>query len=245
MDTDQASPPVRGRRGFASPALVRFLAGLALVVAVTVSIGGIAFAVNGATQAHGYITVPVQVRSMDRLRIPLTDGAGTDTEHPLRQSAEVSGILLRLPGPPGSSSLEADTGTLRLTSWDSTVVEQLAGRGDVALVGVCAGLGALLLRTLLLSIAARRPFRSGNAARLGAIAGLIMVAAVSTEVFPYVAGDLVLTRLGLGGPDSPVIAPPALSLGLVAPLLLALVVLAFAEGFRQGAESVRAVEGPA
>ena len=131
-----------------------------------------------------------------------------------------------------------------LTSWDSTVVEQLAGRGDVALVGVCAGLGALLLRTLLLSIAARRPFRSGNAARLGVIAGLIMVAAVSTEVFPYVAGDLVLTRLGLGGPDSPVIAPPALSPGLIAPLLLALVVLTLAEGFRQGAESARDAGGP-
>ena len=106
MDADQASPPLRGRRGFASPALVRLLAGLALVVAVTVPIGGIAFAVNGATQARGYITVPVQVRSMDRLRIPLTDGAGADTEHPLRQSAEVLGILLRLPGSSGSSALE-------------------------------------------------------------------------------------------------------------------------------------------
>ncbi|AWS43277.1 hypothetical protein [Streptosporangium sp. 'caverna'] len=239
MDIDQASPPVRGRRGFASPALVRLLAGLALVFTVTVPIGGIAFAVNGATQAHGYITVPVQVRSIDSLRIPLTEGAGADAEHPLRQSAEISGILLRLPGSSGSNRLEADTGTVMLTAWDSTVVEQLAGRGDVALVGVCAGLGALLLRTLLLSIAARRPFRSGNAARLGAIAGLIMVAAVSTEVFPHVAGDLVLTRLGLGGPDSPVSAPPALSPGLVVPLLISLVVLAFAEGFRQGAEPAR------
>jgi hypothetical protein len=71
-----------------------------------------------------------------------------------------------------------------------------------------------------------------------------MVAAVSAEVFPYVAGDLVLTRLGLGGLDSPVSAPSALSPGLVAPLLLSLVVLTLAEGFRQGAESARDAGGP-
>jgi hypothetical protein len=229
---------------FAGRALVRVLAGVVMIAGTAAAIAGIAYAVNGATQARAFITIPVQVRSTEGLRIPLAPRVDADPKlYPLYQSTTDSGIRLDLPGPATGSWVEAGTGTVNLHSWGSTMAEQLAGRGGFAVAGVCVGLGALLLRTLLLSIAESRPFRAGNAARLAAIAGLIMVAAVSMEVFPHVGGELVLGRAGLGGEDGPVSALPALPLSLVVPVLIALVVLTLAEGFRRGAELARDVEG--
>jgi hypothetical protein len=123
---------------------------------------------------------------------------------------------------------------------DSTVAEWLAARGGDAVVGLCIGLGALLLRRLLLSIGAGQPFQRGNAARIAGIAGLIVVATIAAGVLPYVAAGLVLGRLGLGGPGSPVGAYPTISF---VPLLAALFLLAFAEAFRRGTELAKDTEG--
>jgi hypothetical protein len=82
----------------------------------------------------------------------------------------------------------------------------VAGRGGGAVVGVCLGLGALLLYRLLLSIGAGQPFERRNAARIAGMAGLVVVATLSAGVLPYAAARLVLERLGLGGPGSPVAA---------------------------------------
>lgn len=48
--------------------------------------------------------------------------------------------------------------------------EQLLARGNGAVLGLCVGLGALLLRRLLLSIAEGRPFDARNPARLAGMA---------------------------------------------------------------------------
>ncbi len=98
----------------------------------------------------------------------------------------------------------------------------------------------MLLRRLLLSIGAGQPFQRGNAARIAAIAGLIVVAAIAAGVLRYVAAGLVLGRLGLGGPGSPVAAYLTISF---VPLLAALFLLAFAEAFRRGTELAKDTEG--
>lgn len=70
--------------------------------------------------------------------------------------------------------------------------------------------------------------------------GLIALATLAAGVLPYVAARLVLGRLDLGGPGSPVTAHLAIS---AVPLLLALFLLAVAEAFRRGADLAEDADG--
>jgi len=125
---------------------------------------------------------------------------------------------------------------------DSTVAEQLLSRAAAAAVlGLCIGLGAVLLRRVLLSVADGQPFRPGNPACLAGIAALMVVASLAAAVLPAVASARVLDRLALDAAPSPIASPPVnLDLG---PLLATLVVLALAEAFRRGGELAHEVEG--
>lgn len=236
----------RRRRSYASPALLRFLAGAMLLAGVVAPLSGVIYAVNGATRAGAPVAVSVTIENLDRLQIlQATAGNGAETVRPLKLEGEPG---LQPPQPPlilyidgvGNSWLQAGTGRVDLLSGGSTVAEWLADRGGFVVAGVCLGCGALLLRRLLLSIGAGQPFQPGNAARIAAIAGLLAAAAIAAGVLPYVAARLVLGRVGLGGPGSPVAAHLAIS---GTPLLLAVFLLAVAEAFRQGSDLAEDAEG--
>jgi hypothetical protein len=123
------------------------------------------------------------------------------------------------------------------------VVEQLTARGGAAVTAICVGVGALLLRTLLLSTAAGRPFQPGNAIRITGIAALIAVAAVAPAILSNLSAELVLHRVGLAGANSPIEAPVLLPGSALVQLVLALIVLAMAEAFRRGGDLARDIEG--
>jgi hypothetical protein len=229
--------------------MLRFLAGASLLAGLAAAFFGVAYAVNGVTQAKAPISVSVRIRDLDHLQIQQATSTGSETDLPLRlqpgrgafqPGVGAPGLHLYVDGLDHGNWLQAGTGPVPLHASDSTVAEWLAARGGDAVVGLCIGLGALLLRRLLLSIGAGQPFQRGNAARIAGIAGLIVVATIAAGVLPYVAAGLVLGRLGLGGPGSPVGAYPTISF---VPLLAALFLLAFAEAFRRGTELAKDTEG--
>jgi hypothetical protein len=243
VDTSSATQASRDPGSPARSRLPRFLAGLLFAIAVAVPLAGIAYLVNGATQAKGDVSVQVQTRALNRLSIPLTVGKDDDTVSPLHQTTPDTGVVLfGLPGVK-DTMLEAKAGTLTMQSWDSTVLEQLTARGGTAVSALCVGGGAFLLRTLMLSTAAGHPFQHGNAARIAGVAGLIAVAAVASAVLPYVSAELVFHRIGLSTAGSAVAPPPLLPGSTPVHLLVALLVLALAGAFRRGRELARDVDG--
>lgn len=108
------------------------------------------------------------------------------------------------------------------------------------ITGLCLMWGALVARRLVLSISQGQPFQRGNPVRVTQLAGLIVAATVAVGVLPYLASRLVLGRLGLSRPASPLYPHLAIA---AAPLLLALFLLVFAQAFRQGAELTQDTEG--
>lgn len=231
-----------GRRSFVSPALLRFLADASLLIGLAAALFGIAYVINGLTRVGAPVSVAVQIRDLDRLQIQQATRPGSETDLPLRlqQGLSAPGMHLYVDDLDHDNWLQAGTGTVILHASGSTVAEWLASRGGPAIVGLCLGIGSLLLRRLLLSIGRGHPFQRGNAARIAAIAVLIAIATLSADVLPYCAARLVLDRLGIGGPSSPLAARLTIT---IAPLILALFLLAFAEAFRRGAELTADVEG--
>lgn len=227
---DPAPLAVAGRRGqrtYASPALLRFLASGSLLVGLVAAFFGVAYAINGATRAGAPVPVSVQIRVQARLQPQQATKAG-------------SVAILHADGVTNGSWLQSGTGPVTLHADRSTAAEWLATRGGGAVVGVCMGLGAFLLRSLLLSVGRGQPFQRGNAARIAGIAGLTVVATIAAGVLPYVGARLVLDRLNLTGAGSPLTADLSIS---VVPLLLAVFLLAVAEAFRRGTELARDTEG--
>ena len=231
----------RAKRPFASPRTIRFLAEFCLVVGVIAAVAGVGYTVNGATQAEGPVVVPVTAR---REAVIEAGSAGSDggasTVLTRGVGYEWDALRLDLPGAGEGTWLEVQADAFMLRSWGSTVSEQLLARGGVAVLGLCVGGGAVLLRRLLLSVADGRPFDPGNAARIAGIAGLVVVASLANSFLPIIGTHLVLTRAGLAGAESPVIAGSTLPL---TPLLVAAILLALAEAFRRGTELAQDVDG--
>lgn len=243
--TVQPTPGLGWRqRRFISPRLARILAGIMMLIGVTAPIGGVAYAINGATQAQGPVKVRVVVTEPGALQVPVSGAAGPGAR-PLHPQGVTEGDLavsfdLTVPSAAASSFLEVPR-ELTLRAGDSTVAEQLLSRAAAAMLGLCIGLGAVLLRRVLRSVADGRPFRPGNPACLAGIAALMVVASLAAAVLPAVASARVLDRLALDAAASPIASLPVnLDLG---PLLATLVVLALAEAFRRGGELAHEVEG--
>ncbi|MFF4624255.1 hypothetical protein [Nonomuraea jabiensis] len=161
---------------------------------------GIAYAINGATQAGGYITVQATPtpEAADHLRL--------------------SGVRL-----PADVAL-LHQGEVPLHIWGSTVAEQVLSRADVLLSGLCAGAAAWLLHALLNSIAEGRPFDRRNPARTAWLATLAIVSSLGS-LLPAFAGAAVLDRAGLAGEFLPSFNPswaPLAGGGLLLSLALAL-----------------------
>jgi hypothetical protein len=214
-EPDRLVEPGRSRPSYVSVVLLRLLARATLLIGLVAALYGVVYEINAATRAGAPVAVFVRIR-------------------------DLSGLQMQQAGLGKDSWLQAGTGPVTLHADGGTVAEWLASRGGGAVVGVCMGLGALLLYRLLLSIGGGQPFQRGNAARVAGMAGLVVVATVSAGVLPYIAARLVLDRLGLGGPGSPVAAHLTIS---AVPLLLALFLLALAEAFRRGVELAKDTEG--
>jgi hypothetical protein len=242
-----AAPMARpGKRPFASPGMIRALAGTVLAVGVAAGIWGVAYDINGATQAEAFVVVGVHARPGAVLRVSGKTSAGASATVLVADGAEPTWPFnLTIPGIPAetgasSATLDGHGDTLTLRSWGSTVPEQLLSRGGLVVVGLCMGVGAIWLRRVLISIAEGRPFQSGNAARIAGIGGLLALASLANDIIPVFGSHLVLQRLGLTGPASPVFAAVFPSFG---PLLLVPFLLVLAEAFRRGTELTREVEG--
>jgi hypothetical protein len=221
--------------------MIRNLAGVVMAVGMVAGIWGVAYDINGATQARADVVVGVHARSGAVLQVAGKTPAGAPGSVLVKDGAEGTGpFMLTIPGVPTSNWLEGHGDTLTLHSWDSTVPEQLLNRGGFAVVGLCMGVGAVWLRRVLISIAEGRPFQSGNAARIAGIGGLVVFASLANDILPVLGSHLVVQRLGLTGSPSPIFAEvvPSLALLLAVPFLLAL-----AEAFRRGAELAKEVEG--
>ena len=227
--------------------MIRNLAGIVMAVGVAASIWGVAYDINGATQAKADVVVGVHARPGAVLQVNGTTPSGTPGTVLVKDGADPGmPFSLTIPGIPADSStapgsrLEGHGYTLTLHSWGSTVPEQLLNRGGFAVVGLCVGLGALWLRRVLTSIAEGRPFQSGNAARIAGIGGLVVLGSLANDIIPVLGSHLVLQRLGLTGPTSPIFASVFPSPG---PLLVVPFLLALAEAFRRGADLAREVDG--
>ena len=213
-------------------AWLRYLRVLIVVLGWAAGVLGVAYAVNGATQAPAWVRVPVTLAATP-------DHAGPVEVH-------VDGISVpdgRLTGPPPSGASFSVAGqptvdsALTLAAWGSTRVEQLLARGQWLVGGLGVLVGALALAPLLGSIADGYPFAPGNA-RLVVLAVTIAVAGVLAPLLPQIAGFLVLDRTGLAGPAF--LATPSVE---VAPLLVGALVLAAAAAFRAGERMADDVRG--
>jgi Protein of unknown function (DUF2975) len=240
----------RQKRAFASPGMTRNLAGTVMIVGAVAAIWGVAYDINGATQAQADVVVSVHMRPEAALEVHGTTPKGAPGTVLVKDGAEGIGpFMLTIPGIPAETSttppyntawLEGHGHTLTMHSWGSTVPEQLLNRGGFAVVGLCMGVGAIWLRRVLISIAEGRPFQPGNAARIAGIGGLVVLASLANDILPVLGSNLVLQRLGLTGSSSPIYAEvvPSLGLLLTVPFLLVL-----AEAFRRGTELAQDVEG--
>ncbi len=202
---------------YVGPRTTRVIAILLLLVGALAAVGGVGYAVNGATQAPGNVHVPVSMF--------LDQGNPSGAPVPV----EVAGVEL-----PDATYLQAVDGGLVLV--DSTGASRWTGflaRGDSALGGLAVGLCAVLLAPVLTSLAAGEPFRRGNAARIGATAATILLAGTLAPLLPQIAALGVLDRLALVGPESPFVVGLQLEL---APLGVSALVFAVAEAFRRGAQ---------
>lgn len=248
QQTEPKAPATRqGRRAFVSPGMIRTLAGIVAAVGVMAGIWGVAYDINGATQAKATVVVGVHARPGAVLQVDGVTPTGAPGTVLVKDGAEPSEPLrFTIPGVPADTSaspgsmLDGHGDTLTLRSWGSTVPEQLLSRGGLAVVGLCVGVGAVWLRRVLTSIAEGQPFQPGNAARIAGIGGLVALATLANDIIPVLGSHLVLQRLGLTGTSSPIFAEVALSLG---PLLAVPFLLALAEAFRRGAELAKDVEG--
>ncbi|GAA1286886.1 hypothetical protein Psi02_53250 [Planotetraspora silvatica] len=204
-------------RPYAGPRLIRFLAAATVVIGAASAFWGVAYAINGATQAPAYVTVPVAYK------------------HPLDHPEPAVGLT----GPrlPEGVRLRPAAGELDLTAWDSTVLEQLLARGGVAVTGVCLGVAAVLVRRVLLSVVEGEPFRAGNPARIAGLAGLVAFAGVAGAVLAHISASSVLGRLDLAGSFVTGVSIP------LEPVLVALLLLVLAEAFRHGGELAEDVVG--
>lgn len=238
----QAPRARHGRRPFASPSMIRTLAGTVMAVGVAAAIWGVAYDINGATQARADVAVGVHLRPERALNVGGTTPARTPGTVSVQDGPEgVGPFEFTIPGIPGESArLDGHGYTLTLRSWDSTVPEQLLSRGGFAVVGLCMGVGAVWLRRVLISVAEGMPFQSGNAARIAGIAGLVVLGSLANDILPVLGSGLVLQRLGLTGASSPVFAEVTPSLGV---LLAVPFMLVLAEAFRRGSELAKEVEG--
>ncbi|MGV8968095.1 MAG: hypothetical protein ACOH2F_17680 [Cellulomonas sp.] len=201
---------------YVGPRTSRAIAGLLLFAGIVAAVGGVGYAVNGATQAPATVTVPISLEA--------EDGAPRD---PI--SVNVDDVVVpdgaRLQVAEGGLQLVAVSGASRWTGF--------LARGDAALIGLGFGACALLLVPVVNSVAAGDPFRRSNAARIGWTGAIVGVVGMVAPMLPNVAALAVSTSFdGADGGN-----PFAVVFGVgLAPIGIAALIFVVAEAFRRGTQ---------
>jgi hypothetical protein len=214
------------RTRFIGPGGIGLLSALLLVLGAVGLVGGVAYWVNGLTQAGADVTVPVH----------LLPGASSQVE-----AADPDRVAVPVAGLPAGARVTADTGELGVTAWGSTIPEYALARADTLLLGLAVAFAAYLLVPLLRSVQEGHPFADGNARR---VAGLAVALLAAGWLGPFLTGLgslLVLRRIGLDRADSGLEPATTSNLGLL--LLGAALLAVLAEAFRRGEQISDDVDG--
>lgn len=191
----------------------------------------LAYALNGITQAHGPVSVPVAVANSD-------PGVGESPSQLTLPGVEVENGWLG-PAPIAGVRLAGVDGQVTLTAWGSTWAEQALARGDWVVGGIGLLVIAILLAPVLSSIARGEPFAPGNARRLVLVGTALAATALMVPALPAWAGWLVLERTGLVATGRFGLAGGLEPL----PLLTAALLVVLAGAFRVGERLARDTEG--
>ncbi|AKU16746.1 DUF2975 domain-containing protein [Luteipulveratus mongoliensis] len=218
---------------FVSLRAMNALAALVVVLGWLAAVGGVVYAINGATQAGGSITVSAQVHDLTGTTV--RDSVPADAT--LRPTGSQSALQLGLPNSGTDSWMHTPADSWLLTTGDSSVAEQLLSRGDAVIWGLSALAAGYALRALILSISAGRPFAEGNARRIATMGVLAVAACWAGSASTGAAAVVVADRVGVTSQVNGV-----LSFSLL-PLVVLPFVLVLAEAFRRGGELARDVDG--
>lgn len=206
---------------YVGPRTSRVIAGLLLLAGAVAAVGGVGYAIAGATNAPGGVAVPISLE--------VDDGAsGVVVPGPVQ--VRVDGVDLpdgaRLQAPDDGLELVASPG--QASRWTGFLA-----RGDAALLGLGFGACALLLVPVVNAVAAGEPFRRGNAARIGGTAAIVGVVGMVAPALPQIAAIMLLDGLDLVGAENPFVVGFGFNL---APVGLAALIFVIAEAFRRGTQ---------
>jgi hypothetical protein len=204
----------------------RGLAGAVLFVGVLLAVIGVALVVNQLTQPGGVVEVLV-----DEQILGLDDVEGLP-----------EGTALRIPeGASGTATDGTSAGTVTLALEVAELPMWLRGLTELpwAVSGIATLIGAIVLRRVLLEIAAGRPFAARNPGRLRVLAAVALVVAIVPGVLGSLATVLTLEHLGASGPP---LGFRIVELS-VSPFFLAAALLVVAEVFKHGRSLTDDVEG--
>jgi len=148
---------------------------------------------------------------------------------------------LELPGLPQGVSVADATPDALLSVSDLPAGLRALTELPASLAALAIAVGCFLLGRVISAIHDGRPFDRRNPARLAGVAAAVVLGGLVAPMSENLVATAVLDHLGLTGPGSPlqlVIATIPL-----APIALALVVLAAAEAFRRGGALADEVAG--
>lgn len=200
---------------YVGPRTSRAIARLLLLAGVVAAVGGVGYAVNGATQAPATVTVPISIE---------TDSSTPPGPIPV----SVDDVVV-----PDGARLQVDEHGLQLVTeaGHATRWTGFLARGDAALLGLGFGACALLLAPVVTAVAAGDPFRRSNAARIGWTGAIVGVVGMVAPMLPNLAALAVMTSFDAAGGANPF----AVVVGVdVAPIGIAALIFVVAEAFRRG-----------
>ena len=216
------------------PRSARWISALSTVVLLI----GLVSAVVGVSYTVNALTFPPDVASV---KVPVTLAVPEGAGEPARLT--VDGVDIDngwITASPYAGVEQADRGgQVTIVTWGATSLEHVLSRGSWLVTGLMMFVGAILLRPVLLGIAAGAPFAGVASRCLGALAVVVGVAGLLAPLLPQLAGFMVLDRLGLAESGTFVMSPQ-LNLEV---LLVAALIGTLAVAFRSGEQLARDADG--
>ena len=202
---------------YLGPRTSRTIARLLLFAGIVAAVGGVGYAVNGATHAPATVTVPISIEVENgRTQSPITVTID-DVVVPDGARLQVAENGLQLVTEPGYAS-----------RWTGFLA-----RGDAALLGLGFGACALLLAPVVNAVAAGDPFRRSSAARIGWTGAIVGVVGMVAPILPNLAALAVITSFDATSGANPFAVGFAVE---VAPIGIAALIFVVAEAFRRGTQ---------
>ena len=202
---------------YVGPRTSRAIAGLLLLAGIVAAVGGVGYAVNGATQAPATVTVPISLEADDGVPHGPIAVSVDDVVVPDGARLQVAENGLLLVAGPGNAS-----------RWTGFLA-----RGDAALIGLGFGACALLLVPVVNAVAAGDPFHRSNAARIGWTGAIVGVVGMVAPMLPNFAALAVYTSFDAAEGANPFAV--VFGAGL-APIGVAALIFVVAEAFRRGTQ---------